>query len=152
MASWCKWRRLMNVPLWFYLPAIFFKIKGWKYKTISSYMTLVKWQKVYLLPVRDNGERGRGGEEPQTSKKLLVKHINCPERTTLPVTDITWHFNTMVTGNGCNSVDWIHLALEIQVPVVEFFECVIDFNVTHISCNTHVGLWQDQQMHFSVWI
>jgi hypothetical protein len=34
-------------------------------------------------------EGGRGGEEPQTSKKLLVKHINCPEQATLPVTDIT---------------------------------------------------------------
>jgi hypothetical protein len=54
--------------------------------TVSSYPTAVK---VYLLPVRDNEEGGKGGDEPQMSTKLWVKHINCPEWTTLPVTDLT---------------------------------------------------------------
>jgi len=56
----------------------------------------------------------------------------------------------MVLGTGCNSVDWIHLALERQVPVVDYFEHANDFNVIYISCNRHNGLLQDQHMHFSV--
>jgi hypothetical protein len=92
MACWYKWRRLVNLPLWLFLPAIFFNSKGGNKrnytKTVSSYTTLVKQQKVYLLPVRDNEEGRKGGEEPQISTKLWVKHINCTERT-LPVTDLT---------------------------------------------------------------
>jgi len=56
----------------------------------------------------------------------------------------------MVLGTGCNSVDWIHLALERQVPAVDYSEHANDLNVIYISCNRHVGLLQDQHMHFSV--
>jgi hypothetical protein len=38
----------------------------------------------------------------------------------------------MVLGTGCMSVDWIHLALERQEPVVEYFEHANGFNVIYI--------------------
>ena len=38
----------------------------------------------------------------------------------------------MVLGIGCYSEDWIHLALERQVPVVDYFEHANDFNVIYI--------------------
>jgi hypothetical protein len=38
----------------------------------------------------------------------------------------------MILGTGCNSVDWIHLALERQVPAVDYFEHANDPNVIYI--------------------
>jgi hypothetical protein len=109
---------------------------------VNSYLTLVKWHKMSTcLPTVKDSEQERGGRgEPELNKQLWVQHINCPEWTTLPVTDPTWHPNTVVTENGCNTVDWIHLVLDRQVHIVDVSEHGNDFNVIHISCTRHINV------------